>query len=242
MVYYGIHSVLESLKSQHLPQVVYIMPKHGNPGLSMIERTAHLHGIPVKKLENLRKLSGTDGHQGVCACIDDFCAKRFEINDKLSDRIVMMDGIQDPHNFGAALRVCEVFGFIDIIFHKGNSCGITSAAIKVSTGAVFHLNLYMSNLNVAVKKLKELNYKIYVLDADGDHVLSKIDSEPKFCLVIGSEYKGVRFSIKRLADKVIKIPVCGNIQSLNVSCALTAALYEFSRGKRPNYVLDEPQG
>ena len=229
MVYYGIHPVLESLNSKHLPEVIYMMPKRENSGLSFIYKTAISKGIRVEQKLDLRKISGTDKHQGVCAKIENFSAKRLEVNESTAGRMIMMDGIQDPHNFGAILRVCEVFGFNDIIFHRGDSCGITGAVIKVSTGAIFHLNLYISNLSVAIKKLKEHDYRIYVLDSDGSQSLPEIDNLSKFCLIIGSEYKGVRFSIKRLADGIIRIPVLGKIQSLNVSCALATALYEFSR-------------
>ena len=228
MVYYGIHPVTESLKSNHLPRVIYIEQKKKNPGLSLIQKMANSKRIRIEKKQNISALCGTDKNQGVCAIIDDFRTKRLGDSELTSNRIVMMDGIQDPHNFGAALRVCEVFGFTDIIFHKGNSCGLTAAVVKVSTGAVFHLNLYMSNLNTAMRWLRRYGYEIYVLDADDGERLDSIEIPPKLCLVIGAEYKGVRFSIKRQADKIITIPMSGKIQSLNVSCALTAALCRLS--------------
>ena len=229
MIFYGIHPVLESLKSNHPPRIIYMEPKKKNPGLSRIQKMAISMQISVEIKDTIRGLCGTEKHQGVCAFIDDFSTRDLGAGNVLSDKIVMLDGIQDPHNFGAALRVCEVFGFKDIIFHKGDSCGITAAAIKVSTGAIFHLNLLMSNLNTAIKKLKQFDYQIFVLDSEGNNdFLPNIELPPRFCLVVGAEYKGVRFSIKRQADKIITIPMSGKIQSLNVSCALTAALYGIS--------------
>ena len=146
----------------------------------------------------------------------------------------MFDGIQDPHNFGASIRVSEVLGFNNIIFYKGDSCGITPSAVKASAGGIFHVNLYQSNLNSAMKKLITWGFSIYVLDGKGDILLPQVQLEKKVCLVIGSERKGVRFSIKRQADKIVKIPMYGKLNSLNLSCALSAVLYEFSR----NYSLE----
>jgi 23S rRNA (guanosine2251-2'-O)-methyltransferase len=141
-----------------------------------------------------------------------------------ADRIVIFDGLQDPHNFGAALRVCECFGWTTVIFHKGNSCGVTPTAIKVSAGAYFHVDLYASNLNSAVRRLKDDGYAIWAFEGDGEAVLGEIEPPQKLALVIGSEGKGVRFAIKRLADTVVSIPLGGAVNSLNVSCALTSAL------------------
>ena len=130
---------------------------------------------------------------------------------------------------GAALRVCNCFGFDTVIYHQGNSSGLTSAAVKVSTGAAFHLHIYHSNLNTAVRRLKDDGYTLYALEARTDTTIYDCALPDKFALIIGSEAKGVRHAIKRLVDDIVTIPMRGNVDSLNVSCVLSATLSEFSR-------------
>lgn len=222
--FYGINPVTEALRSSQPLLSITIAEGKQNPGLQKIRALARDAGIPVKQARNLDRLANNRGHQGVVAEIADDGVRGVPREGVGSDRIVIFDGIQDPHNFGAALRVCECFGWTKIIFHKGNSCGVTPTAIKVSAGAYFHVDLYASNLNSAVRRLQESGYTIWAFEGDGEAVLGEIEPPEKLALVIGSEGKGVRFAIKRLADAVVRIPLGGHVNSLNVSCALASAL------------------
>ncbi len=224
MFFYGINPVIESLQSLHVPERIYVAEGKANPGINKILKLAAGRDVPIKRVPRVDKLCGSRDHQGVGAEIADLGVRSLPETGFDSDHIVMFDGLQDPHNFGAALRVCEAFGFRTVIFHKGNSSGVTAAAVKVSAGAVFHLSLYISNLNTAVKKLKREAYAIYCLDGKGPTDVFQLQAGPKFCLVIGSESDGVRFAIQRQADATVRIPMHGRIESLNVSCALSAAL------------------
>ena len=96
--------------------------------------------------------------------------------------------------------------------------------IKVSAGAVFHLRLHRCNLNTAMKTLQDQEYEVIVLEGSSDHSIYDLKVPKKFCLVIGSEHRGVRHAIRRSAEHLVKIPMRGKVESLNVSCALTAAL------------------
>jgi 23S rRNA (guanosine2251-2'-O)-methyltransferase len=229
MLYYGINPLMESLQSEHLPEVVYVERGKSNARVDNILRTAERHGIPIEYVPDMNRLCDSTSHQGVAARLGDSLQRKLTELSHLSDHILLMDSIQDPHNFGAALRVCDAFGFHDVIYHTGNSSGLTPAAIKVSAGAAFHLNLWLSNLNSAVKRLKGAGYRILALDADSDQTIFSADYGSKFCLVIGSEGKGIRHNIRMEADAVLSIPMAGRVTSLNVSCALSAVLCEITR-------------
>ena len=224
MIFYGVNPGIEALRAEFPLQHIYIDTRKKNPAVSKVEQLAKQNAVPVKRLPDLRSLTKSPVHQGVCAECEELGTTPLPDGPIDADLVVMFDGIEDPHNFGAALRVCEGLGVRHVIYHKGNSSGITPAAVKVSTGAVFHLNLYHSNLNTAMKKLKRERVSINVLDGSGD--LSIYDWQPQSpaCLVIGSEGKGVRFAILRQADQVLQIPMHGHVNSLNVSCALSATL------------------
>ncbi len=229
MIIYGINPVSEALHAGLKPtRILADFGKKDNTRLQGLIRAAKAQGIPVENARNLERDTGTRGHQGIAADIPDF-EKPLPNPSSLGNRVIMLDGIMDPHNFGAALRVCDVFGFHDVIYFKGNSSGITPAAVKVSSGAAFHLNIFQCNLNTAVRKLKDAGYQILIMDAKAEHNLYEVELPERLCLVMGAEDKGVRHAIKRLADLPVNIPMRGHVDSLNVSCALSAALSEISR-------------
>ncbi len=207
-----------------MPDVIYVVKSKHSPAINSIIRLAESKKIQVIRQLDIKKLCRSDNHQGVCAHIETLNENNLFQTEISTKKFVMFDGIQDPHNFGAALRVCEVFGFNHVIFHKGNSSGLTPTAIKVSAGAAFHLNLYQTNLNSAIKRLKYLDFQICTLDNNSEQSIYETTFPDKICFVIGSENKGVRFSIKRQSDIDLKIPLFGRVDSLNVSCALSAVL------------------
>jgi len=233
MIYYGIHPVSESIDSPRPPERIYVQRGKQNPRIDSILAAARQRGIATETVADLDRRCGSGDHQGVAAELRQPLSKFLPDAHELGDRLLLMDSIQDPHNFGAALRVCDAFGFQDIIYHQGNSSGLTPAAVKVSAGAAFHLNLYISNLNSAVKRLHNAGYRIIALDAEGEQSIFTADFSSKFCLVIGSEGRGIRHNIRRQSDLTVSIPMAGRVSSLNVSCALTAVLAEIAgRGLR----------
>lgn len=229
MIFYGINPLFEALHSESCPRRILVQQGKSNKRIQGILHLAERKGIPVETVADLKRLCGSAQHQGVAAEIPGLGQQPLTDQAVLGDRIVMLDSIQDPHNFGAAMRVCEAFGFRDIIYHKGNSSGVTPTVVKVSTGAIFHVRLLMSNLNRAVKWLKAHQYRLCVLEGGGERTIYDVDFTGRFCIVIGSEGSGVRHNIRREADRVMRIPMQGRVNSLNVSCALSAVLAEVSR-------------
>jgi 23S rRNA (guanosine2251-2'-O)-methyltransferase len=230
MLFYGINPVIESLRSERLPQRIYVKKGKSNPGIQTICKLAERRGVSLEHVQNMEPLTKAREHQGVCAEIEEKAL--FVHSDTVleADHVVILDGVQDPHNFGASLRVCEVLGFSNIIFQKDNSCGLTPAAIKASAGAAFHVNLAHARLNKVAKYLDERRVPIIALENKAHHSIYSVELPEKFCVVVGSESKGVRFGIKQLkSTELVRIPMHGRVNSLNLSCALSLSLGEFRR-------------
>ncbi len=228
IIAYGINPIEEAFRSQRLPQQVLYerSNRKPHPRREHILRLASQRQVPCEEVRGLNRYCGNNAvHQGIAAV---FLRDQLE-QDGLPDlsavsRVVVFDGIEDPHNFGAALRVCECMGFTEVIYQKHNSSGLTPTAIKTSAGAVFHLNLYQIKLKRAIDRLKENGFQIIVLEGDGELDLYRSALPSRFALILGSEGKGVRMPIRRVADAALRIPLAGHVNSLNVSCALSAAL------------------
>ncbi len=232
MIFYGINPVAEALRARRLLSHVYLAAGKDSPRLRQIMADAQRLKVPVEAVADLDRRCGTREHQGVAAeCPELGIAGLNE--SPTAPGLVMLDGLQDPQNFGAALRVCEVFGYPEVIYHRGNSCGVTPAAIKASAGAVFHLQLYESNLSRAAIRLQDWGYSVVVLEADAGQDLFTAELPDKYCLVVGSEGGGVRHVLQRRSDLQLRIPMRGRVSSLNVSCALAVALAVLSRRLPP---------
>jgi len=228
MIIYGVNPVAEALRSPQELDWVAVAKGKDRPALSKIRRSAEQRAIPIREVDDIDRESMARENQGVCASCASSLAK--PLPKKLdASRYVLLDGLQDPHNFGAAIRVCECLGFRNIIYHTGDSCGLTPAAIKSSSGAIFHVRLFFSNLNRAVQRLQEDEIAICAMENTAEAVdLREAAIPEKYCLVLGSEGRGVRHNILRNANHVWRLPLAGKINSLNVSCALTAALWELN--------------
>jgi len=230
MLIYGINAVMEALHSERVEvRRVLIQEGKDNPRVQAVRRYAERFGVPIETGRDLKRVVRSPDHQGVGAEVPQLGETPLTDATLADSRVVLFDSLRDPHNFGAALRVCDCFDFRTIVYFKGNSSGVSPAAVKVSAGAAFHVDIYECNLNKAVKRLAEAGFSICALEAEGDCTIYDMPIPDKLCLVIGSEGEGVRHNIRRTADHLVSIPMAGRVNSLNVSCALTAALTEFAR-------------
>ncbi|MBQ9833866.1 MAG: 23S rRNA (guanosine(2251)-2'-O)-methyltransferase RlmB [Bacilli bacterium] len=174
----------------------------------------------------LDKMVGPN-HQGLV--IDVFDYEYYNMDAVTEDFIVMLDHIEDPHNFGAIIRSCECAGVKTIIIPKNRSCLVNSTVVKVSCGAISNVKIVMvNNLLDAINKLKKDNYFIYGADMVGED-FHTVDYSGKKCLVVGNEGKGISKLIKDNCDFMIKIPMKGEINSLNASVATGIILFEMIR-------------
>lgn len=157
--------------------------------------------------------------------IKDYEYKDFKNFDFESDLVVILDHLEDPHNFGAIIRTCEAAGVKNIIIPKDRSVKITPTVYKTSTGALNHVNIYsVTNLRIAIDKLKKEGYFIYAAEAGGK-LYNEVEYSDKKVLIIGSEGFGISKSVLKEADEVISIPLRGHVNSLNASVAAGVLIY-----------------
>ena len=167
-------------------------------------------------------------HQGIVVDIYEYEYKEIDacFNDNF---VVILDHLEDPHNFGAIIRTCECSGIKHIIIPKDRSVRVNETVIKVSSGAISHVDIIMvSNLTNAINKLKDNNFFIYGADMDGKDYRS-LDFSEKKVLVIGNEGKGISPIVSQACDEIISIPMEGNINSLNASVSTGILIYGMKR-------------
>ena len=196
-------------------------------------------GIKINYVDNIfldRKINGT--HQGIIMEVDEVKMYTLEevlntIKDKTNPLIVILDHLEDPHNFGAIIRTSEALGVDAIIIPSDRSVKVNSTVIKTSAGSINYIKLIrVPNLQVAIKKLKENNFWIIGTDMQGDDY-TKIDYNMPTCLIIGNEGKGISNVVKKNCDFIATIPMTGKINSLNasVSCGIILSRIVSSRSK-----------
>ncbi len=181
--------------------------------------------VPKQKLDSLVK----GNHQGIVVEIYDY--KYYTVDDIDSDFVVMLDHLEDPHNFGAIIRTCECAGIKYIIIPKDRSVSVNDTVVKVSVGAIEHVKIVMvNNLVNAIKELRSKGYFVYAADMDGESYQSLSYADKKV-LVIGNEGKGISRLVQEVSDVVVSIPMKGQINSLNASTSAGILIYGMSRNE-----------
>lgn len=163
-------------------------------------------------------------NQGIIVEINDYEYKDLSVitDDSL---VLMLDHLEDPHNFGAIIRTCEARGIKSIIIPKDRSVIVNETVMKTSTGALNHVNIIMvTNLVNAINKLKTCGFFVYAADMDGKNY-REVDYADRVLLVIGSEGNGISKLVKDNVDEVISIPMKGVVNSLNASVAASILIY-----------------
>ena len=183
-------------------------------------------GIPCKFLDK-KSLDDTEegNHQGIILEIDDY---KYTFLDELLDRdiIIILDHLEDPHNFGAIIRTCEAAGINSIIIPKDRSVKVNATVMKTSAGTLENVDICMvSNIVNAIKTLKDNGFWIIGTDMEGTDY-RKIDYKGKIAIVIGNEGKGLSRLTEENCDFIAKIPMYGTVNSLNASVAAALVIYE----------------
>lgn len=162
-------------------------------------------------------------HQGVV--IDAFDYDYYNINDIDGDFVLILDHLEDPHNFGAIIRTCAAVGIKSIIIPKDRSVGVTDVVVKTSVGTINYVKIIMvNNLVATMKKLKKDGFFIYAASMEGQD-FRKIDYSTKRALVIGNEGSGVSRLVKEESDVLVSVPMNKNVESLNASVAASILIY-----------------
>ena len=215
MLVYG-RNVLKELNKKKIRKV-FISSKELIPYLK--QENLKFDIVPKQRLDKM--VSGN--HQGIVIDIYDY--EYFTMKDIDSDFIVILDHLEDPHNFGAIIRTCECAGIKNIIIPKDRSVTVNDTVVKVSVGAIEHVKIIMvSNLVNAINKLKDMGYFIYAADMDG--VNYKGETYPKKkALIIGNEGNGISRLVSESSDVILSIPMKGSINSLNASTSAGILIY-----------------
>lgn len=181
----------------------------------------------------LDKMCGNSTNQGIAADIEEY--KYLDIkaleNDNDASFVVILDSIEDPHNFGAIIRTCECAGVDYIIIPRNRSVSVNSTVYKTSCGALANVKIIeVVNLTNTIAKLKDLGFWVYGAEANGKNY-SNIKFDTKTCLVIGSEGHGLKQIVTKNCDEIISLPMKGKINSLNASVACGILIYEIMKYK-----------
>jgi len=175
---------------------------------------------------DIRKMDAmVDGkHQGIILDIDDY--EYASVFDMFNDNVVvMLDHLEDPHNFGAIIRTCEAAGIKSIIIPKDRSVSVTGTVMKTSAGALEHVNIAMvNNLVNTIDDFKKNGFFVYAADMDGTNY-KNVNYADKVLLIIGSEGNGVGRLVKKNCDEILAIPQFGKVNSLNASVAAAILIY-----------------
>ncbi len=175
-------------------------------------------------LTDQKILDNMIGHnQGIIVDINDYEYKNLSVID--DNFVIILDHLEDPHNFGAIIRTAESRGIKNIIIPKDRSVCVNETVMKCSAGTLNHVNIIqVTNLVNAINTLKELGFFIYGAEADGI-TYNKVNYSDKICLVIGSEGKGISSVVRKNCDEIISLPMKGHINSLNASVAAAILIY-----------------
>jgi len=240
-VLYGVHPVAEALKAgrRRFDHVLVAAERHDDR-LAQLVAQCKQAGVRVRQeaREHLTQLAGTAAHQGVVAVvrpkelltIEDL----FEAPDASQGRLLLaLDGVEDPQNLGALLRVADGAGVDGVIVTERRSAPLSPVAVKASAGAVEHLRVArVVNLVRALEELKERNIWVIGLDERGETDYDRFDMTGDCVLVLGREGAGLQELVKRTCDHLLRIPMSGGVSSLNVSTAGAVVLYEAARQRR----------
>jgi len=231
---FGKNPVMEILNSDKNVFRAYVM-EGTNKDIERLLFKKHIEKQVIGKQEFKRKFQGN--HQGVVIEIEDY--KIYDLNEFLSSintsdnpLVLMLDGITDPHNFGAIIRSCEAGGVAGIIIPKNRSAKITGTVAKVSSGAIEHVKIVeVTNLRNTLNKLKDNGFWAVGTDLNAEKNYEDIDVDTPLVLVIGSEGKGISKIIRDNVDYNVKINMIGKINSLNASVSAGILIFDILRKK-----------
>jgi 23S rRNA (guanosine2251-2'-O)-methyltransferase len=236
----GRKPVLEALNSNEEIEQVYILFGQQGNIINAIRVAAKKRGIKCNQipLERFKTYSPSKIAQGVIALKQDFKFSSFDeilSNAKKTSLplILILDEIQDPHNVGAILRSAECSRVIGVLITKHNSATITTIVTKTSAGATEHLKIaQVNNLSQTIDELKKNSFWIVGSSLENAKNYTEIDYKIPIALIVGNEEKGIRRLTAEKCDFLVKIPMLGKIQSLNVSVATGIILFEILRQRQ----------
>ena len=231
---YGLHAVREALKSGARP-LQRIMALRVDRQFADVVRIAKAKDIPVhiEPAAAFDRLIPHGKHQGIIAFV---AAKTYSTTEEILERarlrgeapfVILLDGVEDPHNLGAVLRTAEAAGVHGVFIPERRAVGLTSVVAKVSAGAIDHMLVgQVGNLTHLIAELKKHGLWIYGVEPSVADRYTTLDMTGPIALVVGGEGQGIRLGVLKSCDGCVSIPMKGKVASLNVSAAVAVVLYE----------------
>jgi 23S rRNA (guanosine2251-2'-O)-methyltransferase len=240
-VLYGLHPVEEAIRSgsRQLDHVSVARERRDDRLERLIElcRTAGVR-VTLEPRDQLTRLARTDAHQGVLAVVQ--VRKFLGVEDLLAPKadgehtfLLALDGIEDPHNLGALLRTADAAGVDGVVLPERRSAPVTATVAKTSAGASEHVRIArVTNLVRALEQMKQRHVWVIGLDERGTPDYTEFDFKIDCVLVLGREGAGLHDLVKKTCDHLLRIPMAGQVSSLNVSVAGAIVMYEAMRQRR----------
>ncbi len=229
----GVHPVREALRAGNVREVR--VGTRQDARVAEIVRLAGVKGVPVRRVDvvELDRLAAGERHQGVVASLGD-APRRWTLEQVVQeDRnalIVVLDGVEDPHNVGAIIRTADAVGATAIVRQERHAAALGPAAARASAGALAHVRIVdVVNVARALESLKALGVWVVGLDVQGAQPYDRIDFGPPTAIVVGAEGEGLRRLVREHCDFIAALPMRGHVGSLNVSVATGVVLYEALR-------------
>ena len=236
-ILYGLHAVREALKAgtRPLQRLLVIRTDKQFSDLVQLARSLHVP-IHVQPVASLDRLVPGGRHQGIVAIA---AAKAYQTEEAILARaaarnepplLVILDGVEDPHNLGAVLRTAEGAGVHGVFIPERRAAGLTSVVAKVSAGAIDHIPVArVTNTSRLLESLKAAGVWIYGVEPSANTLFMDVDLRGPVGLVFGGEGAGIRPGVLQHCDERIRIPMKGHVQSLNVSASAAVLLFEAVR-------------
>ncbi len=231
----GIHAVEEALRAGRSFERLLVARGSANPRLQRVIEECRARGVPLRfeSRQALDRAAASAAHQGVVAL---GAAHRYRDLEEViappgeDSLLVLLDGVEDPHNLGAIIRTAHAAGAGAIVIPQRRSAGLTETVAKAAAGALEYLPVARAtNLNRALETLREQKYWIFGLDERAEKTYQEVDYRGRAAMVLGGEGRGLHQQVARHCDFLVRIPVAGRIASLNVSVAAGVVLFEALR-------------
>ncbi len=239
-IVYGLHAVEEALKARgDAFEYVAIFRERRDTRLQRIVEAARSAGVPVRFMsrDEVTKLAKSPTHQGVAAVVKGKTYADLEniLEQKKSEHLflVVLDGVEDPHNLGALVRTADGAGVDGVVIPERRAVGVNATVAKVSAGASEHIKIArVVNIARALDDLKSQGVWIVGLDERGEKTYDELDYRINCAVVLGAEGPGLHDLVRRKCDFLVSIPMMGSVPSLNVSVAGGIMMYEVARQRR----------
>jgi len=224
----GVHPVVEALRAKRPLDRILVARGAGGHRLHEVIDLARETRTPVRFEDRgaLDRLAGVKSHQGVVALGAEKQYAELEDVASTAELLVVLDGIEDPHNLGAIIRTAHAAGAGAVIIAERRAAGLTETVAKSAAGALEYIPVVRAvNINQVLRSLKDGGYFVYGLDENGEQPFDSIDWPRRTAIVMGGEGKGLHDLVKRNCDALVRIPMAGEIASLNVSVATGIVLF-----------------